>query len=143
MAHTLSELSKHGEAAEVYERLIEIKERSPYYGPSHESGRRRFSAADFRRELFCPFRIRRARREPRRDGGRGGAILRPSGVNRLVHRPGRPPQGTLRRSAAPAPAEERAAYACCLVVIAGKVFFCSRCHLATYCGKDCQASGGF
>ena len=30
--------------------------------------------------------------------------------------------------------------ACCTVVIAGKVFRCSRCHLVYYCGKDCQAS---
>ena len=39
--------------------------------------------------------------------------------------------------------EEKKACACCLVVIVGKVFFCSHCHLVTYCGKDCQASGGF
>ena len=45
-------------------------------------------------------------------------------------------------SPTPSPAEERKACACCLVVIAGKIFFCSRCRLVTYCGKDCQASGG-
>ena len=37
MANTLSELGKQEEAAEVYERLIEMKERSPGYGPSHET----------------------------------------------------------------------------------------------------------
>ena len=43
---------------------------------------------------------------------------------------------------APSPAlAEAKACACCTVVIAGKVFWCSRCHLVTYCGKDCQASG--
>ena len=40
------------------------------------------------------------------------------------------------------PTEEKRACACCLIVIAGKVFWCSRCHLVTYCGKDCQASDG-
>ena len=29
----------------------------------------------------------------------------------------------------------------CTVVIAGKVFRCSHCHLVFYCGRDCQASG--
>ena len=32
--------------------------------------------------------------------------------------------------------------ACCTLVIAGKVFYCARCHLVTYCGRDCQASDG-
>ena len=50
-----------------------------------------------------------------------------------------PPGGSHNVSSPPAPAGERKACACCLVVIAGKVFFCSRCHLVTYCGKDCQA----
>ena len=50
-----------------------------------------------------------------------------------VAAPGDPPQEP------PLPPAEKAC-ACCLVVIAGKVFFCSRCHLVTYCGKDCQAS---
>ena len=50
-----------------------------------------------------------------------------------------PPGGSHDVSAPPAPAEEKKACACCLVVIAGKVFFCSRCHLVTYCGKECQA----
>ena len=37
MAHTLSQLGMHAEAAEVLERVIEAMERSPLFGPSHES----------------------------------------------------------------------------------------------------------
>ena len=37
MAITLCELGKHEEAAEVYDRVIEARERSPLYGPSDES----------------------------------------------------------------------------------------------------------
>ena len=37
MANILSELGKHEEAAEVYVRVIKTRERSPHYGPSHES----------------------------------------------------------------------------------------------------------
>ena len=40
----------------------------------------------------------------------------------------------------PPPADEKTC-SCCTLVIAGKVYYCSRCHLVTYCGKDCQASG--
>ena len=36
-ASTLSALGKNEEAAEVYERLLEAQERSPNYGPSHET----------------------------------------------------------------------------------------------------------
>ena len=36
MAHTLDHLGDSGAAAEVYERLIVVQERSPLYGPSHE-----------------------------------------------------------------------------------------------------------
>ena len=37
MAATLSQLGKHEEAAAVYDRVVEAKERSPRFGPSHES----------------------------------------------------------------------------------------------------------
>ena len=37
MATTLSQLGKHGKAAEVYERVIKAKERSARFGPTHET----------------------------------------------------------------------------------------------------------
>ena len=37
MAATLVQLGKHAEVAEVLERVIEARERSPHFGPSHES----------------------------------------------------------------------------------------------------------
>ena len=37
MARTLSELGNHEEAAEVFKRCIKARERSPRYGPSHET----------------------------------------------------------------------------------------------------------
>ena len=36
-ASTLSQLGRHKEAADVYECVMKVKERSPHYGPSHES----------------------------------------------------------------------------------------------------------
>ena len=38
MATALEQSGQREEAVEVYERLIEVRERSPLYGPSREAG---------------------------------------------------------------------------------------------------------